>query len=178
MLLAACAGEEGNRHAAANDSNATTPDDAAPAPGAGHASSQPAAHEPAPPAATQDQKTPAAATAVLREYFRLIEQKKYVEAHRLWSSSAADDDLSDGAFAASFDKYRSYHAAIGKPGGMEGAAGSSYIDFPVTVTGELKSGGPFRLEGPVTLRRVNDVPGATAEQLQWRIMRSALKPRP
>ena len=45
---------------------------------------------------TFDQKSPEAAVAVLKDYFRLVEERKFVEAHRRWTG----DELSDGAFAA------------------------------------------------------------------------------
>ena len=121
-----------------------------------------------------DPTSPEAANAVLKEYFRLVGERKFVEAHRLWTG---DSELSDGAFAGSFDPYRDYHGSITGSGRMEGAAGSSYIDLPVEVTGRLKSGDRFKQTGTVTLRRVNDVPGATPEQLQWRIYKTDLKPR-
>ena len=121
-----------------------------------------------------DRRSPEAAVAVLSDYFRLVGEKKFVEAHRLWST---DTELSDGAFAASFDQFASYRGTIVGPGRLEGAAGSSYIDLPVEVTGRLTSGGRFRQTGTFTLRRANDVPGATPEQLEWRIVRSDLRPR-
>jgi len=127
--------------------------------------------------AAVDPRSAEAAVAVLRDYFRLLEQKDFVAAHRLWSATSEERSLSDDAFAAKFDDYRTYHAELATPAGVQGAAGSLYVDIPVTVSGELNDGRTFRLEGPVTLRRVNDVPGATPEQLQWRIMRSALEPR-
>ena len=63
-------------------------------------------------------------------------------------------------------------------GDTEGAAGSIYIEFPVTVTGILAKGGGFHLSGPMTLKRVNDVDGSTAQQRRWHISSSGLKPRP
>jgi hypothetical protein len=42
---------------------------------------------------------------------------------------------------------------------MEGAAGSIYVDIPFRLYGKLKSGGLSTRLAPVTLRRVNDVPG-------------------
>ena len=60
-------------------------------------------------------------------------------------------------------------------GRMEGAAGSLYYTAPTTITGTLKSGGNYKLQGPVILRRVDDVPGATAEQLRWHIYSTDLK---
>jgi hypothetical protein len=46
---------------------------------------------------------------------------------------------------------------------------------PVVVYGRLASGQPFRKSGKVVLRRINDVPGSTAAQRQWRIERFDLK---
>ncbi len=54
---------------------------------------------------------------------------------------------------------------------QEGAAGSSYYTAPVTITD-----GARRLSGEVVLRRANDVPGATPEQLRWHIESSTLEP--
>ena len=59
---------------------------------------------------------------------------------------------------------------------MEGAAGSSYYTAPTTVVGKTEDGRPFRLEGEVVLRRVNDVPGATEDQLRWHLEKVDLKP--
>ena len=54
---------------------------------------------------------------------------------------------------------------------MEGAAGSVFIEVPARVVLE-----PESLAGTVTLRRVNDVPGSTAEQRRWHVYRTDLKP--
>ena len=52
----------------------------------------------------------------------------------------------------------------------EGAAGSLYC----TVTGVLNDTGPNKKtrSGEIVLKRVNDVPGATADQLRWTIRSS------
>jgi hypothetical protein len=134
---------------------------------------------PAPPAETTvavpsfNQKSPEAAVAVLEDYVRLIDERKFVEAHRLWTG----DELSDGAFAERFARFRTYRAEIAEPGRVEGAAGSLYIDIPASITGTLAGGEEFRQRGRFTLRRANDVPGATPEQLQWRIYKTDLRPR-
>jgi len=49
---------------------------------------------------------------------------------------------------------------------------------PFRLYGKLKNGAPFNLVGPVTLRRVNDVPGSTEEQRRWHIAKSELAARP
>ena len=64
---------------------------------------------------------------------------------------------------------------IGKPGDMEGAAGSSYVTVPVVFYGKTKAGGAFRRGADVILRRVNDVPGSTEAQRRWHIQRIELK---
>lgn len=59
---------------------------------------------------------------------------------------------------------------IGK-GQQEGAVGSSFYSVPVTIVD-----GARRIPGEVVFRRVNDVDGATAEQLRWHIESTTLKP--
>ncbi|HEU4967987.1 hypothetical protein [Sphingomonas sp.] len=118
------------------------------------------------------------AAQVVQHYYALIEQGRYRRAWALWSDGGRSSGMNARAFARSFDKYAEYHAEIGAPGRIEGAAGSLYVEVPVVAYGRLESGDPFRLKGPVTLRRCNDVPGCTAEQRAWHIASTGLKPRP
>ena len=64
---------------------------------------------------------------------------------------------------------------VGTPGDSEGAAGSIYIDVPVTVRARLKDGTRQRFTGHYTLRRVNDVPGSTRAQRRWHLYSAELK---
>jgi hypothetical protein len=112
------------------------------------------------------------AANLVQTYFALIEEGRHGDARRLWG----DADISEAAFAAAFASYRDYHAEIGAPGQIEGAAGSLYVEVPVTVYGHYSGGGALRERGSITLRRVNNVPGATAAQLRWHIMRSTVPP--
>lgn len=118
------------------------------------------------------------AAAVVRTYYALLADRRYAEAWRLWSDQGRASGMSAGDFAAGFDRFADYHAEVGAPGRIEGAAGSLYVEVPVVVHGRLKSGAPFRMAGPMTLRRANDVPGSTAEQRRWRIAASGVRPRP
>ena len=54
-------------------------------------------------------------------------------------------------------------------GRMEGAAGSLYYTVPVTLDGRSIDDVDVELAGTMTLRRANDVPGANADELSWRI---------
>ena len=63
------------------------------------------------------------------------------------------------------------HMEIGKPGDMEGAAGSIYITVPVIFYGKTKAADRSGAAADVILRRVNDVPGSTEAQRRWHIER-------
>ncbi|WP_114228517.1 MULTISPECIES: hypothetical protein [Sphingomonas] len=115
------------------------------------------------------------AANVVQTYFALIEARKYAQAHQLWGPSS---DLADATFAAPYRQYREYHAEVGKPGDIEGAAGSLYVEVPVRVYGVTVKGEKFEEPGTVTLRRVNDVDGSTAEQRRWHIAKIDLPPSP
>ena len=123
-----------------------------------------------------DPKSAAGAGQVLHTYGALLEQRKFGQAWALWGSGAASG-LTENQVAAAYAKYGEMHAVVGKPGLTDGAAGSIYIEVPFRLYGTLKSGGRFNLVGPVTLKRVNDVDGATPAQLRWHIVQSDLKPR-
>ena len=114
------------------------------------------------------------AANVVQTYYALLEAGRYGEARRLRSEGAG---TSPADFAARFRGYREVHALIGAPGRIEGAAGSLFVDVPVQVYGRRANGEPFSSRGTMTLRRVNDVPGSTAEQRRWHISRSDLDPQ-
>jgi len=106
---------------------------------------------------------------VVQSYFALLESGRYAEARKLWGEGGQASGMSEDDFAAGFARYQSYHANIGAPGEIEGAAGSLHVSVPVQVYGRLKSGAPMDVKGQVRLRRVNDVPGSTPEQRRWHI---------
>ena len=82
--------------------------------------------------------------------------------------------MSAGAYAAQFAPYRKITIGVGE-GAVEGAAGSLYYEVPVTFTGERKTGAAVERKGTIVVRRVNDVEGATPEQLRWHIESSTLR---
>ncbi|MES2725132.1 MAG: hypothetical protein V4656_18420 [Pseudomonadota bacterium] len=142
---------------------------------------------PGTPAGLADDRTPISeapftpqsaqgAADVVQTYFALIGEKKYADAWALWGDGGKASGMTAEQFAASFDKYSQYHGNVGAPGDLEGAAGSSYVEVPAIAFGRLKTGAQFNLKGPITLKRVNDVPGSTAEQRKWHIQTSGLKP--
>jgi hypothetical protein len=118
------------------------------------------------------------AANVAQSYHGLIEQRRFGEAWRLWSDGGRASGMSEEAFARGFDRYSEYHAEIGAPGRIEGAAGTLYVEVPVVVYGRMRNGREFRMSGAMTLRRANEVPGSTAEQRRWRIASTEMRPGP
>ena len=118
------------------------------------------------------------AANVVQTYYALLREGDYGKARALWSGGGEASGMSATAFADSFAKYAQYNAEVGAPGEIEGAAGSLYVEVPVVIYGRMKSGEEVHMKGPVTLRRVNDVPGSTAEQRRWHISASGVRPRP
>ena len=157
----------------------TAPGQETPAPAAPNAPQAPL-NPPAPgqPGGLPDDRTPISegkidpksgqgAGQVLQSYFALLESGSTSQAGQLWSNSAEK-----AKFDARLAKYSEIHANIGKPGEPEGAAGSSYVDVPVQLYGRLQDGKEFHALGSMTLRRVNDVDGSTAEQRKWHIYKA------
>ena len=120
---------------------------------------------PLPPPATElaDPASPLAAVAVVQRYHALLAQGQDDEAATSWSDSGPDGSA---AYARQIGDHGPIRAIVGPPGMPEGAAGSIYIEIPVTIEG--RDG--FRLARIATLRRVNDVPGSTAQQRRWHIV--------
>lgn len=114
------------------------------------------------------------AAQVVQRYYALLESGRQAEAWKLWSDGSPSRPADAAAFARQFAPYADYHAQIGAPREIEGAAGSLFVEVPVVVYGRLKSGKEVHQSGKATLRRVNDVPGSTAEQRSWRIYGVAL----
>lgn len=121
--------------------------------------------------------SPQAAADLVQRYAAFLEERKFDEAYAIWGGGGDASGMTAADFARSFDKYSEIHAQVGGPSAAEGAAGSVYVTVPLQLYGRLKAGGTFNLIGPVTIRRVNDVPGATPAQLKWHIDNSDLKPK-
>lgn len=121
----------------------------------------------APPSTPEALRSETGARAVLLEWGRALENRQF---DRAWCQFA-DDGLGSGmrfvAYAAQWEGYRGITVAM-PSGTMEGAAGSSYYTAPTTITATA-NGKPVTLRGEVVLGRVNDVDGATPDQLRWTI---------
>ena len=120
-------------------------------------------------AGSADSSTGAAgAVAVIREYYAAIGAQRLRDAYHLWSDDGAASNQTFEEFAQGFDDTRSVTVTPGQPGRIEGAAGSRFVEIPVTIDAVAASGEHRRFTGSYVLRRAV-VPGATPEQRSWRI---------
>lgn len=173
--------EAGAKSADANRQVSAASPRAAPAP-APVTPAEPGTPEGLPDDRTPVSEAPFAATSaqgaanVVQSYFALIESGRRAEARALWGGDGADSGRGPGRFSAAFAAYSEYHGQVGAPGEMEGAAGSIYVEVPVSVYGRRAGDGTFQERGTITLRRVNDVPGSSAAQRRWHIIQSTVQP--
>jgi hypothetical protein len=126
--------------------------------------------------------SPQGAANQMQIYFALIGEKKFDQAWELWNGEPTEQangtGMTKAEFIADMNRYYQYSAQVGAPGETEGAAGSIFITVPVQIYGRLKTGEAFHQRGDATLRRVNDVDGASERQRQWHIDKVETTPFP
>lgn len=158
LFLAGCEGREGapsQQAADASDQTATE-------------TSTPMAIEPQP--SPDDLATSRDPRRVVLAWAKAMSMKDWETAYGFWNEGGARSGMT-------LDQFRARWSKIGDPqfdiaeGTAEGAAGSLYYTAPITLID-----GDHRLQGEIVLRRANDVPGATPEQLRWHIERLDLQP--
>lgn len=130
---------------------------------------------PAPNVRAQPSNGNASPADFVARYAGLLQAHKFDQAYSYLDPSMR---LTKAQFEKRLSGYKTIHSAVGKIGPVEGAAGSLYSSVQLTLTGEKADGTPYTLTGPVTLRRVNDVPGSTQEQRQWHIYKMDLSSNP
>lgn len=92
-----------------------------------------------------------------------MEARNWSAVRAFWGHDGERSGLDEAAFSVKWSVLKAPSVKIGK-GDQEGAAGSLYYTAPITIMDSGRT-----IEGKVTIRRVNDVDGATTEQLRWHI---------
>lgn len=107
---------------------------------------------------------------LLRFYVSALKAGNWEQASKAWSLNA---QMAPSNLERQFGGAGSPRIAVGK-GDMDTAAGTVFYEAPVVI--DFGSTRPA-IRGKIVLSRVNDVPGASQEQLVWRIQRmTTLKP--
>lgn len=107
---------------------------------------------------------------VLVAWAKAMSLKDWDTAWRYWGDKGAASGESLEQFRARWGKLKDPQFDIFEGQG-EGAAGSLFYTAPIVLID-----GQRRVKGTIVLRRVNDVPGASEEQLRWHIERLELEP--
>lgn len=107
---------------------------------------------------------------VLDAFAAAIEARDWRSVRAFWGENGDRSGMDMATFAERWGVLKSPSVVVGE-GQQEGAAGSIYYTAPVVITD-----GDRTVNGEVILRRVNNVPGATAEQLRWHIDSTTLAP--
>ncbi|MGV3510955.1 MAG: hypothetical protein ACO1OX_03015 [Novosphingobium sp.] len=124
------------------------------------------------------QVTPAVAPAsmakrpeeVIDAFAAAIEARDWRSVRAFWGDSGNRSGMDGASFAKKWGSLKAPSVVVGE-GQQEGAAGSIYYTAPVVITD-----GDRTVNGEVVLRRVNNVPSATPEQLRWHVDSTTLVP--
>lgn len=125
-------------------------------------------------AARIDPLSAAGAASVVRTYYAAIEARSYRRAYTCWGQQGASSRKTYRQFVAGFANTAHVRATVGAPGPVEGAAGSRYVEIPVTVLARTRDGKRQRFTGTYVMRRAV-VDGATAAQRRWHIDSARLR---
>ncbi len=121
-----------------------------------------------------DEPTPQDAVAVVRNYYAAINAHDYARAWASWSDGGRASGQTPQQFADGFANTATVTVQPDAPGRVDAAAGSRYIEVPVTITATQRDGSVRHYAGAYTLRRAV-VDGATADQRAWRIASANLR---
>ena len=105
---------------------------------------------------------------LLRYYASAIREGAWADAAKAWSSDA---EVTPAMLEKAYGRGQYRAELVFGKGDDEGAAGTLFHVSPVVADFPDETGEDER-RGTIVLRRANDVPGASIEQLDWRIERS------
>lgn len=113
------------------------------------------------------------AIQALRSYYAAINAKNYAAAFALWEK-AEDGTNAKGQtltkFRNGFAGTASVEIEIGQAGDIEGAAGASFVEIPVTISATDMSQQTAKFTGTYTLRASN-----LSEGRSWRIYTATIR---
>lgn len=109
-----------------------------------------------------------AARAVVIDYYAALNAGDHAAAYARWSDGGAASGQGFEDFAKGYANTLAIQAQVGEAQGLQGAAGSQYIEVPVQLTASQRDGSQRHYRGRFFLRAVL-ADGATAEQRRWHL---------
>ncbi len=123
--------------------------------------------------AVTTEPSPQDAVAVLHAYYAAINQHDFQRAWSSWSDGGHSSGQTPQQFADGFANTAEVALRAGAPGAAGAAAGSRYVEIPVTIDATMRDGSIHRYVGTYTMRRAV-VDGATDAQRAWHIASATL----
>lgn len=130
------------------------------------ASTTPAADAGDPPASGEQE-----AVAAVNAYYDALRRGDLARAYAAWSDGGRASGRTPEQFAAGMGDLAIASVSLGEPGRVEGAAGSRYVEVPVTVTSRGSDGREVRQIGSFVMRS-SQVEGASRG---WHIASAELR---
>lgn len=106
---------------------------------------------------------------VLDDLAATIEARDWRGVRAFWGDKGERSGMDEAAFAGKWGILSSPEVTVGA-GSQEGGAGSLYYTAPIAIVDGART-----IRGEITIRRVNDVDGASTEQLRWHIESTTLE---
>ncbi|WP_156842363.1 hypothetical protein [Novosphingobium aquimarinum] len=125
-----------------------------------------------PDACTPPPRSAAAAVAAVKRYYDAIGAHDLGTAWQAWGPDGNPEQTFE-EFQKGYAQTASTSVKTGKPGRVEGAAGSLYVEVPVTVEATLENGRKQRFTGKYVLRQPNRGMGRSQG---WHITSATLEP--
>ncbi len=122
------------------------------------------------PAAAQSPSESRDPAKVVVAWAKAMSLKQWATAYRYWGDHGARSGLTLAQFSANWGTLNNPEFEL-HPGDTEGGAGSLYYTAPIVLID-----GARQTRGELVMRRVNDVDGASAEQLRWHIETLTIAP--
>ncbi len=110
----------------------------------------------------------------MRTYYAAVAAGDFARAYALWGHGGGDSHQTFAEFRSGYAHTASVDAEVGPPGRVEGAAGSRYVDVPVTVRARTDTGQEQCFRGTYSLRRAV-IEGATPAQRRWHLYSADLR---
>lgn len=107
-------------------------------------------------------------TQVIRSYYDAINRRDFRTAFMLWGDSGRASGKTLEQFEAGFADTDSSQVDVGEAGRVEGAAGSRFVEVPVTIHAWKRDGSAQEFTGSYVVRRAV-VDGATDAQRRWHL---------
>ena len=128
------------------------------------------------PSSAAPATSPAAARAVVQNYYAALDAHAYRTAYALWDQNGAASGKSYSAFRAGFAQTARTRVVTGTPTNADAGMSQRWIDVPVDVYATLTNGRQQHFRGRYTLHRVVAGVGAPLSQQNWHLSSAKLVP--